>query len=462
MLFFLALVLLASPVSYAHNAFTGGGGDLSRVAQPFPYPGNVADWASGQTADASVLVWGDGAPGLQHVLDALRVPYSVGTNMGPARVVIVDGALADGDIPRLRLFAQRGGQIIFMALPQDIPPDLACLLGVAALGERVAAQALHIYEGIFPFGAFVSNAFPFEVQAVALDPRTKVYAQGFTAEARAVPVIWRRSLPHGAVYVVNAPFLERSKAMGILAGLLALALDDFIYPIVGTHTVLLLGFPFAVQDEMAYGRTVLGFARDIVWPTLARHAQVFGLVYAAFAGDTALPAAEAHFFSHALHIMRGGTLHLYPAPHTAFPDFFQNPEAARFALHSQAAAAGWVFLPLDMAPLSVYAEWHAAAQGLHGLFAEAAFPALEAANFYQAAQAMENYLQVVFRVDYAPEYVAVAMDSHHAPVAFLFRTRRAVNIPAAESVDIQRIAPGVYVVRAAGSFVLPLQERGCP
>jgi len=246
-------------------------------------------------------------------------------NLGGVWVLIVAAPYySEHDITAMRWFLSHGGSIIFAKLPHVVSDDLAELIGIASFEPNYNVHAVDIYEGIFISGKFRAEELPMPSAFVRLSGHCKIYAHGYAypgrpeepidlAYADRTPLIWRTFYQGGAVYAVNAPFFDDINGMGVLAGLLALALDDFIYPVIGTKTVALDNFPYITTHDMLINhRTSYVFARDIMWPNLTAMSRESGLTYTAFTNGGFNNSYEAfsalNFFSSSLHLLGRGEL----------------------------------------------------------------------------------------------------------------------------------------------------------
>ena len=236
-----------------------------------------------------------------NTLKWMQVPYGVYDKItdvrGEKMAVITDIAISADDIAAIKAYLSQGGNVIFSALPDELNDELRELLGIKNHGGDFAVVGFTVYDGMFINGTQHNPDYAFVNTGVELYARTKILANGYAEAVKKEiaegpikaeyphknPLIWRAVYESGEIYVVNAPFMAESSGSGILAGILALHYQDFIYPIVGTKTVALKNFPYVADIYYpASARTTFGYTRDTIWPSLLSTAKNLELLYSCY------------------------------------------------------------------------------------------------------------------------------------------------------------------------------------
>lgn len=303
----LALFLFFNPDVYPSNALPDTDYVISRKST------GLERQNANQNVEIAVIAGSDTvsrvADNISFTLDLLHQSYFMGRSVqeiGGAKITIMAAPnLKSADLPRLKEYLAGGGTVIFATMPDSPPEELAELLGVTSYSAGYRALGIDIYEGILLGGMFRAEEFPLNCAHVTLSGRCKAFAHGYAdpallyagsdvGDSDRTPLIWRTDQEGGAVYVINAPFLEDPAGSGLLTGVLSLAFEDLIYPIVGTKTVVLDHFPcIAGEDALINGRSAFVYARDAVWPDLLSIAKRLGITYTCYTDSGFLQGGEA-------------------------------------------------------------------------------------------------------------------------------------------------------------------------
>jgi len=310
---------------------------------------------------------------------------------------------------------------------------------------------------------------------VGLSGRARVYAH---ADTPANPLIWRTFHQGGAIYAMNGDFFNDYSGMGILAGLIALAYGDFIYPIVGTKTILLDNFPFLPEDSSSiYYRSPFAFARDVLWPDLSRMSAEFDLPFTAILNSGYFHNHDSqravNFFANQLFKHGRGELRnadnspdaaafLLPGWDGAFewaseaavkiPRTSGGIDGGRglFAMQSAATAMGFAMHHIDFAPVFAREyDWPAFSRRLDGFFSQsfAALDFLETTTASRAAESLKNYLNTNIYITRRANGMDLEINGNDLPVSFILRTTRQFS---GNFADIQKIGRGIYKITVIG------------
>ena len=178
----------------------------------------------------------------------------------------------------LKKVLQDGIEIIFCISPtiSEGNAELLKLLGIRQYGAPYIQRGMDVLEGMLLGGMFRSEKISVNTRKIFIDGTAKVFACGYNKEIRNeenVPLIWRTYYGGTAVYVINSDLMLKKSGMGFLSGLISVALDTYIYPIVNAKVTVLNNYPMLTSEYDAsfnriYNRGVQNFTRDVIWSDL--------------------------------------------------------------------------------------------------------------------------------------------------------------------------------------------------
>lgn len=229
-------------------------------------------------------------------LSLMKCSYAVVdslSNIGDFETVIITSSdIHSDDISALKGFLAKGGSVIFavLPLPDVMTEEMLNLLEIYEYEPDYRIKGFDIYEELLLGDMVRLYETEFSCAKVALSGRCKVFANGHDPDRDTTaavidkkdnnPIIWRTYYEDGTIFAVNAPFMEDEVGIGVLSGILSLMGKDFIYPIIGTKTVILENFQYTADDSLRiYERSAYVFMRDIVWPALISAGQEAGIIY---------------------------------------------------------------------------------------------------------------------------------------------------------------------------------------
>lgn len=211
-------------------------------------------------------------------------------------LLIATPSISFAELLQIKNFLATGGRVVFAVMPERellLTREFQDMAGIVRLYENHIIEGFAIYGDLLLERTFRADEWEFDTARVFLTGRCKVFATGHDPHRdrdalvldrrQENPLIWRTFYQGGAVYFINAPFMEYDGGIGILMGILADTHDVLLHPIIGSKAVLLEYFPYIpMEHRLIYNRTIFGFMRDIVWPNLISIALESGLVYTAF------------------------------------------------------------------------------------------------------------------------------------------------------------------------------------
>jgi hypothetical protein len=379
------------------------------------------------------------------------------------------------------------------------------MAGIVRLRENHTIEGFAIYsEILIEDRTFRADEWEFDTARVFLTGRCRVFATGhdpYRDRGELVldrnqenPLVWRTFYRGGAVYFINAPFMEYSGGIGVMMGLLA-DNRDILHPIIGSKAVMLESFPYISEEgRMIYNRTIFGFMRDIVWPDLIAIALESGLTYTGFASygvaDNPNTSQVMPFFStHLTRTLRGEMGFTIPSNTRAFyeditylNDMTGIPDIRSF-LGSQGRNNGIgiatnitsVIVPSDLYGAFNRANYRTVTLPIvsHGVFIEQ-----ESFNFLGVLEAFglsihsidmsvtfcesDDYIPWnVYGIDIARYFSYIYRRGHHLPFNTISQTAEKVKNHMNTSFDIRRTETGfdVFMEGNTGEISFFLRTR---
>jgi hypothetical protein len=478
---------------------------------------------------------------IAHTLGLMKIPAISGggltvsgiTDGYPSidTIVMAKSYVSDEETAALRSFMDGGGDVIFAVLPNDMGSGLLDLLGIVRISYSERVVGFDVYKGIFVHEQlYRSERIGFDCARVILKGNCKVFGLGYDPyrdveedieEADPdfnTPILWRTYYGKGALFVINAPFMQERSGMGILTGALTQVKGDFIYPVVDALNIVITSFPIMrEQRHLVVGRSDLVFLQDIVWPGLiaiSRNYNIpmtvmtnggfeqskdavgiidyFGSELHKYQGELgytfeddhdfamdeaflkellplfdvrsfiALDGAEYSEFSH-----KTGTMS--PNINDAFtwvndralvmPVFEGDisTEQKNFELISLATTMGYVSVAADFRRLFDNEEdWSRKSVTIsqNVNYLTGTFGGFGRRTVSQSAEKAKDYLNLDMTVEYLEHGINVAVSGNQNEVSFILRTHKKVDLRGGENCSVRKIGENVYMVTASGDFFI--------
>lgn len=445
---------------------------------------------------------------------------------GETLAIITDTAISSADIADMKAYLLAGGNVIFAALPQDLNDEIADFLGIKSYVLDYQVIGFTVYEGMLLGGIEHNENHAFTNIGVELYARTKVFANGYDDVVREEieegpikakypltnPLIWRAMYEGGEIYVVNAPFMAEASGSGVLAGILALHYEDFIYPIIGTKTVALKNFPYIADIYYpASSRTGFGYTRDTIWPSLLSTAKNLELLYSCYTNGHFSESYEAGetltFVLDELYRLNRGELAyaftdweqsrkdldylhdffadtniygLLNAPQAwdnvtsvSFSDEFSgfmwmndaavtlpitgsgiDLDESTFDFECFVTAFGFAMHQVDLEPVYLLEDTAAqymrdVSEKLSEVFIDRSY--LKEYSARGAAERVKGYLNLTTAIRYREEGISVALNGYDSKAHFILRTAKKIDMKNSSGFTLQNIDEEVYLLIADGT-----------
>lgn len=191
-----------------------------------------------------------------------------------------------GTIEEIETFVQTGGQLFLM---QTLEPDshfqsLYRHFGIVNYNGFGITNGLKMTSNVLlgtKDKTFLTELLNDSSLNITLDNGIPVYIRSTTDK----PILWRASFGDGQIMVFNAHLLSEKTSRGLIAGILSLMDDTFIYPIFNAKTFYIDDFPAPIakgKNEIIfneYKQDLPTFYRNIWWPDMLQIASRYNLIY---------------------------------------------------------------------------------------------------------------------------------------------------------------------------------------
>ena len=465
-----------------------------------------------------------------NTLKWMQVPHGVYEKItdvrGEKMAVITAASFSENDVEDIKAYLSQGGNVIFTALPAEMSDELRELLGIRRYIPGFAAIGFTVYDGMFINGLQHNSDYAFVSMGVDLYARTKVFANGYAETVKEEikegpikaeradknPLIWRTVYEGGEIYAVNAPFMAESSGAGVLAGILALHYQDFIYPVIGTKTVALKNFPYIADIYYpASVRTAFGYTRDTIWPSLLSTAKNLELLYSCYTaghfresweaettvafileelyrlnrGELAYQYTDAELLRQDLDFMAEkfpeakiyGLLAMPPQIWDSITSVnvddgdsgFEwlndmavtlpvtgrgiDAEESAFAFESFITAFGFAMHEVDLEPVYLFEDGAAqymrdVSDKLSELFSGRGY--LKEYSARGAAEQVKRYLNLETAASYGADGISVALAGNDGAAKLILRTEKDIDMRKSAGFKLEKIGEGVYLLVAEG------------
>lgn len=194
------------------------------------------------------------------------------------------------DIDLYLNYVEDGGRLVFLIRPigDETFRKIAKFLGIRSYKKDLAEKSgLKVLSDIM-FGAqgfsTASDKFLNSSMDLELDSSCKVDIE--TSDG--CPLLWSRNFGKGTFIVLNGTMLNDRINRGLVASIISLAKEDFIYPVMNIKMVHIDDFPAPVPegvDEKIYdefNRNIQQFYREVWWSDMVRISKKYDLKYTGF------------------------------------------------------------------------------------------------------------------------------------------------------------------------------------
>ncbi len=188
-------------------------------------------------------------------------------------------------LPLIGDYISSGGKVVFAGgIPEnDNDSYLNPIWGIVEKGSRIQTKKFKISDNFLPCG---NAAFDYNGANISMVLNLNKNVKVLMESEAGVPVVYSNTYNSGKVAVINGTFLASKSSRGIFCAVLGEVQEQLIYPIIGTKSVYLDGFPIIYDGNdknsfNLYGRSVEAFSRDVLWPELLSNSSRYGLKYTA-------------------------------------------------------------------------------------------------------------------------------------------------------------------------------------
>ena len=189
-------------------------------------------------------------------------------------------------LPQIEQYVADGGTALFLDGLSDtgVPAGFAERIGVHRFGESYTREGIHMTSDII-FGVqsigVSGRSYQTTTAAVSLDSAVQIHA----AADDGTPLVWEMPSGAGKYVVYNGQRMADKPNVGLLAGILSLTSDTYVYPTVGAKVFIIDDFPAPVPvgifprlyDEVHL--TTADFYRNVWWPQMLANAKRYGFKY---------------------------------------------------------------------------------------------------------------------------------------------------------------------------------------
>ena len=187
-------------------------------------------------------------------------------------------------LPAVMDYVRGGGTLLAMQKiwqedKDAIDASLLADIGIADVGPAADAPGIYVVTnflvGAKGFSFNGGDSYTTQVNRTTLTPDAEVQI----ATAEGVPLVWKKSLGDGHVYMYNGVERDDKTNLGVYMAMLAHCGTDPIYPVVGVKIFILDDFPAPVPDgDFPHIYNELGvdtatFYRKIWWPFVRKLAK---------------------------------------------------------------------------------------------------------------------------------------------------------------------------------------------
>lgn len=202
-------------------------------------------------------------------------------------VIVTTGNIgAVAALPQIDQYVADGGTALFLDGLSDtgMPAGFAERIGVRRFGESYTREGIHMTSDLI-FGVqsigVSGRSYQTTTAAVSLDSAVQIHA----AADDGTPLVWEMPSGAGKYVVYNGQRMADKPNVGLLAGILSLTSDTYVYPTVGAKVFIIDDFPAPVPEGIfprLYDEvhlTTADFYRNVWWPQMLANAKRYGFKY---------------------------------------------------------------------------------------------------------------------------------------------------------------------------------------
>jgi hypothetical protein len=187
-------------------------------------------------------------------------------------------------------YVNAGGNLVFLTRPvtDESFKGISSLLGIREnLDEIIDTYGIKMLaDVIIGAGDFKSDsdAFINSSLSLKLGPEARIFITSYED----VPILWEQNYGKGSFIVFNGTILNEKNNRGLIAGIIGLAKENLIYPIINLKMIHIDDFPAPIpagRDEKIYeefNRDIPQFYKEVWWTDMIKISKKFDIKYSSF------------------------------------------------------------------------------------------------------------------------------------------------------------------------------------
>ncbi len=187
-------------------------------------------------------------------------------------------------------YVNAGGNLVFLTRPvtDKSLKSISSLLGIREnLGEIINTYGIKMLaDVIIGAGDFKSDTDTIINSSLRLelDPEARIFIVSYED----IPILWEQNYGKGSFIVFNGTMLNAKNNRGLIAGIIALAKENLIYPIINLKMIHIDDFPAPIpagRDEKIYeefNRDIPQFYKEVWWTDMIKISKKFDIKYSSF------------------------------------------------------------------------------------------------------------------------------------------------------------------------------------
>ena len=207
------------------------------------------------------------------------------------------------DLNRYIDYAGSGGSLVFLTRPvaDNSFESIKTLLGI----KENAKQAINA-RGIKMLSDVLIRAAGFKTDSdiilnSSMDLKLDSDIKPLISSYADLPLLWEKNYGKGRFVVFNGTILNVKNNRGLIAGIIGVAKDNLIYPVVNVKMIHIDDFPSPVpsgKNDAIYeefSRNISQFYREVWWPEMVKIAKKFDIKYSGFVVESYNNVSEPPF-----------------------------------------------------------------------------------------------------------------------------------------------------------------------
>jgi len=187
-------------------------------------------------------------------------------------------------------YVNAGGNLVFLTRPVTDKSfkSISSLLGIREnLDEIIDAYGIKMLaDVIIGAGDFKSDSDTIINSSLSLklDPGARIFITSYTD----IPILWEQNYGKGSFVVFNGTILNDKNNRGLIAGIIGLAKENLIYPVINLKMIHIDDFPAPIpsgRDEKIYeefDRDIPQFYKEVWWTDMIKISKKFDIKYSSF------------------------------------------------------------------------------------------------------------------------------------------------------------------------------------